>query len=210
MLSSMAEPKRKRRDAEAARAEILDAAEKRLVSAGPSGIRLQEVAADAGVSHPTVLHHFGSREALVDAVVARSLRRINARLVESIQASHGEEVELAEMLETVSDAMTSSGHARVLLWLALEGRHIEGDSVTLSAVIDALHTVRESKRGRKKAPPREDSAHLVVLAALVLTALPVLGPTLLRNSGLESDAEAMRRFRAFLAKVLLRHLTPPE
>lgn len=206
----MTEPKRKRRDAAAARTEILDAAEKRLVSAGPSGIRLQEVAADAGVSHPTVLHHFGSREALVEAVVSRTLRTINAGLVESLQASHGEEPELAKLLESVFDKMTTSAHARVVLWLALEGRHVDGGEVKLASVVDATQALRESKRGRKKAPSREDTAHLVVLATLVLTALPVIGPTLLRNSGLSDDAESMHRFRAFLAKLLLRHLTPPE
>ena len=208
MLPDMAESKRKRRDAEAARTEILDAAEKRLASAGPSGIRLQEVAADVGMSHPTVLHHFGSREALVEAVISRALRAINTRLVEAIQASRGDEVELAGMLEAVFDAMETAGHARVLLWLALEGRHVSGDQVTLSAVVDATHTLRESQRGRGKAPPREDSAHLVVLSALVLTSLPVLGPSLLRNSGMGHDAEAMRHFRAFLARLLLRHVSP--
>jgi len=34
---------------------------------------LQEIAADVGVSHSTILHHFGSREALVEAVVTRAL-----------------------------------------------------------------------------------------------------------------------------------------
>ncbi|QRN93548.1 TetR/AcrR family transcriptional regulator [Archangium violaceum] len=206
----MAETKRKRRDAAFARTEILDAAEKRLVIVGPSGIRLQEVAADAGVSHPTVLHHFGSREALVDAVVARALQAINARLVEALQTSRGEEVELAAMLDAVFDAMAGSGHARVLMWLALEGRHVDGGEVTLSAVVDATHALRKSKHGRKKTLPREDTAHLVVLAALALVGLPVLGPSLLSNSGLASDADSMRRFRAFLAKVLLRHFAPPE
>ena len=52
--------RRVRRTAEAARAAILEAAEKRLAEAGPAGIRLQGVAADVGVSHPTVLHHFCS------------------------------------------------------------------------------------------------------------------------------------------------------
>ncbi|PTL81203.1 TetR/AcrR family transcriptional regulator [Vitiosangium sp. GDMCC 1.1324] len=210
MLPSMAETKRKRRDAESARTEILDAAEKRLVIAGPSGIRLQEVAADAGVSHPTVLHHFGSREALVDAVVARALQAINARLVEAIQASRGEEVEVAAMLDAVFDAMAGSGHARVLMWLALEGRPIGGGEVTLSEVVDATHTLRKSKHGQKKTPPREDTAHLVALASLALVGLPVLGPSLLRNSGLGSDADSMRRFRAFLTKVILRYFAPPE
>jgi AcrR family transcriptional regulator len=210
MLPPMAETKRRRRDAESARTEILDAAEKRLVSAGPGGIRLQEVAADAGVSHPTVLHHFGSREALVDAVVVRALQRINTRLVEAIQASQGDETRLAAMLDAVFDAMAGSGHARVLMWLALEQRHFDGGEVPLSAVVDAAHALRKSKHGGKKTPPREDTAHLVVLATLALVGLPVLGPKLLLNTGLGNDAESMSRFRAFLAKVLLQHFAPPR
>src|SRR5450432_3158548 len=67
---------RRRRTSDEARAAILDAAERRLVSSGPAGIRLQEVAADVGVSHPTVLHHFGSREALVREVCERRFAAI--------------------------------------------------------------------------------------------------------------------------------------
>src|SRR5579871_2169432 len=81
---------RRRLDAAAARELILDATEKRLIVAGPAGIRLQEVAADAGVSHPTVLHHFGSRELLVRAVVLRSIRSIATALVEAITRSTGD------------------------------------------------------------------------------------------------------------------------
>ena len=46
--SPAAVPVRKRRTAEVARSAILDAAERRLIAAGPAGIRLQEVAADVG------------------------------------------------------------------------------------------------------------------------------------------------------------------
>ncbi len=201
---------RRRRDAASARSELLDAAEKRLVIAGPSGIRLQEVAADAGVSHPTVLHHFGSREALVQAVVVRALQTINARLVEAIQTSGGDESELAAMLDGVFEAFAGTGHARVLMWLALEGRHVDGGEVGLSIVVDATHALRKSKarEAKRKPPPREDTAHLVVLAALTLVGLPVLGANLLTNAEAGPPpadmAASMKRFRAFLAKVLVQ------
>ena len=58
-------PKRVRRTAEEAKMMILDAAERRLRELGPAGIKLQELAADVGVSHPAILHHFGSRDRLV-------------------------------------------------------------------------------------------------------------------------------------------------
>ena len=43
---------------------------------GPAGLRLQDVARAAGVSHPTILHHFGSREGLVRALNQRSVEAL--------------------------------------------------------------------------------------------------------------------------------------
>ena len=186
--------KRRRLDADAARELILDAAEKRLALGGPSGIRLQEVAADAGVSHPTVLHHFGSREQLVKAVVARSVQSINASLVEAIANSAGDEAELEALLENVAAALDESGHARVILWLALEGQRIvDRADARLADVVDAAHGLRLA-RATGSRPAREDTARFVVLAALALhPAVTVLGQSLLDNAGTRRRRERTRR-----------------
>lgn len=197
---------RRRRDAASARAAILDAAERRLVMTGPAGIRLQEVAADVGVSHPTVLHHFGSREALVKEVIERSIEALHAELVASIQASSGEASQLEAILEAVSRALSAGGHGRVLMWLALEGNPASSAGVRLSDVVDAVQAMRTKKLGEERAPPREDSAHLVVLAGLALLSLSVLGPTILGESGLPQDDAAVARFRAWLARVMKAHV----
>src|SRR5271156_1126604 len=110
---------RKRRTAEEARSAILDAAGRRLAAAGPAGIRLQEVAADVGVSHPTVLHHFGSREGLIEAVVARALDSLHAGLLEAVQAPEKGTDAVEALLDRVADTMVNGGHARTFLWLAL-------------------------------------------------------------------------------------------
>ena len=197
---------RRRLDAAAARQLILDAAEKRLVGVGPSGIRLQEVAADAGVSHPTVLHHFGSRELLVKAVITRSLQSINAALVEAINASGGDEARLEAMMENVANSFESFGYARVILWLALEGHRIDGAEVTLSNVVDATHALRLSRTKHKKKPTRDDTARTTVLAAMTLVSQSVLGPALLQNAGLTADAKAGPEFRAWFTRLLIAHL----
>jgi AcrR family transcriptional regulator len=197
----------RRLDAAAAREGILDAAAKRLVESGPAGIRLQEVAADAGVSHPTVLHHFGSREQLVQAVIARSLDAIHTQLVEAISKSTGEEAQVATMLDGVFDALTANGHGRVILWLALEGHPIDGAESSLDRVVDAAHALRRAhRRGKGRPPPREDTAHLVVLATLALIGSTVMGPQLLAKVGLGTSPDVGPRFRAWLAKLLSRHL----
>lgn len=207
-MARATKPKPRRRlDAPAAQKGILDAAEKRLVIGGPAGIRLQDVAKDAGVSHPTVLHHFGSRELLVKAVITRALRNIHEDLVRAIAASTGELDQLASMLEGVSEALTKSGHARVLLWLALEGHPIDEADVRLTDVVDATHALRKARHsGKSRMPPRTDTAHTVVLAALALVGAAVMCPTLLGNAGLEDDDAAGKRFRAWLAVVLKNHL----
>lgn len=201
---------RRRLDADAARTLILDATEKRLAAVGPSGIRLQEVAADAGVSHPTVLHHFGSRELLVKAVVDRSLRAINASLVEAIMASTGDKPPLEALLENVHNAFERSGHARVVMWLALEGHHV-GDQVDMSLkdVVDAAHALRLSRHTNGPIPTREDTARTVVLATLALIGGAVVGPMVLKNAGLGQSPEESTRFRNWLAQLLLGHFDGP-
>jgi AcrR family transcriptional regulator len=196
---------RRRLDAETARARILDATEKRLVAAGPAGIRLQEVAADAGVSHPTVLHHFGSRELLVKAVVTRTLQSINAALVEAIRASQGDSAQLEAMIDNVAAALEEGGHARVILWLALEGHRVDGADARLVDVVDATHALRLT-RCKGKRPTRDDTARTVVLATLALVGGQLLGRPLLENAGLGGGPEQLVEFRRWLARLLLAHL----
>ena len=198
-------PSRVRRTAEAARVAILDATERRLIAAGPAGIRLQEVAADVGVSHSTVLHHFGSRENLVKAVCERTFAAIHAEIVEAIGRSGGAEGQVAALLDGVSHALTTRGHGRVVVWLALAGTPIGGGEVQLTDVVSATHALRKARRaGAAKLPPLEDTAHTVVLAALALLAESVVGPAIFGDAGLGPDAGA--RFRAWLARLLVAHL----
>ena len=199
--------RRVRRTAEAARAAILEAAEKRLAEAGPAGIRLQEVAADVGVSHPTVLHHFGSREALVEAVVGQKVDALREELVAAITSEPIGEGSIAEMLERVFEVLGPRGHARVLTWLALAGRD-RGDDPGIRAVAQAAHALRKARRTERdgRAPPFEDTYFTVLLAGLALFGDAVAGPMM---RGDADDAETERsgkRFRAWLAKLLRAHL----
>jgi|HubBroStandDraft_1064217.scaffolds.fasta_scaffold13339_3 AcrR family transcriptional regulator len=199
---------RRRLESAAARELILDATERRLVVAGPSGIRLQEVAADAGVSHPTVLHHFGSRELLVQAVISRSLQSISAAIVEAIAASQGDETQAEAIVESVAATFERTGHARVVLWLALEGYSIDVDgnsSIGLKDVVDATHAMRLARAKKGPRPTRDDTARTVVLAALALVAGAVVGPTMLRNAGLGGDGRSGVQFRKWLARLLIAH-----
>jgi AcrR family transcriptional regulator len=195
-------PPRRRRTAEEARTAILDAAEQRLVEAGPAGIRLQEVAADVGVSHPTVLHHFGSREGLVKAVVARALDSLHARLLEAMTDAPKEPSQAEAMLDAVFAAF-SSGHARAFLWLALSGYAPAMEELRVRSFAEAVHRVRRAKHAElgRRVPPFEDTYFTVLLPALALLTMSVA-----TRPEDEEGTCGSRRFRAWLARLIHEHL----
>lgn len=112
---------RTRRTPEAARENILAAAETLLVAQGPQALKLADVAAAAGVSNASVLHHFGSIQDVQTALMERMI----AQLVETILATElsPEDIETGreEGLRALFDAFEARGAARLAAWLVLTG-----------------------------------------------------------------------------------------
>ncbi|MEZ4393616.1 MAG: helix-turn-helix domain-containing protein [Polyangiales bacterium] len=196
-------PPRRRRTAQEAREAILDAAERQLVASGPDGIRLQDVARDVGVSHPTVLHHFGSREALVEAVATRALDSLHDDVLAALRRAPEGEDQVAALLDGVSQALHARGQGRALMWLALAAPAGHRDDLRLREQAEALHAMREARS--PSGATLEDSQFVVILAASALLTQSVLGPHMLRGAGV-SGAQGAARFRAWLARLLLAHV----
>jgi AcrR family transcriptional regulator len=112
---------RKRRSAGEAREEILAAAGTLLAERGPGAVTLDDVAADVGVSRQAILHHFGSREGLMRAVVERAWRGLFAELA---GLAGGDPADLVERVDTVA---RKRGHARVGAWLLLSGQGLPAE-----------------------------------------------------------------------------------
>src|SRR5580700_1234011 len=93
--------KRLRRTPEEARRLILQAAQELIARTGPEGLRLQDIAAAAGVSHPLILHHFGSREGLVRALTQEAATELRDKLVTAMAAS---DYSVEEQLDRVFNA----------------------------------------------------------------------------------------------------------
>jgi AcrR family transcriptional regulator len=195
--------KRVRRTAADARELILDAAEKRLTRVGPGGLRLQEIARDAGISHPTILHHFGSREALVEAVVMRALESSKRDVVRAFAAEQFEAPDAAALLRRVMEMLSGRGHARLLAWLALENRPQDDETQMIRVAAEAMHARRLAELGTKA--PFEDTLFMVVLAALALLGEGILGEGVWNSAGLAADRHAPERFRAWLVDLLVTH-----
>jgi AcrR family transcriptional regulator len=199
-----------RRTATDARAAILDAAEKRLQAVGPAGIRLHDVAADVGVSHPTVLHHFGSREALVQSVIERRVGALERDLLSelAVRAGTSEDPVLA-LLECVAQTLGPGGHARIVAWLALSGHPARPeDGGAFDSVARATHEIRKLRHAERgvTTPPYEDTYFVVLLAGLAMFGDAVAGP-LFRGEPDAAQADATSaRFRRWLAALIQEHL----
>jgi AcrR family transcriptional regulator len=205
---------RKRRTAEQARDEILDAAERRLRQGGPDAIRLQEIASDVGISHPAVLHHFGSREGLVEAVIDRTMAKLEGELLEVFVrgTETGEPPDPVDVTERVADALSGRGQARLIAWLALSGHHLGKSKEAREVwklIIDATHAIRLGRvKGRKK-PSLEATRFTVALSSITLFGEALIGPATLEAAGLEDDEATRKRFRAWFAHLLERQLGDP-
>ena len=197
---------RRRLSAEAAREAILAATEKRLREIGPDALRLQDIARDVGLSHPTVLHHVGSREALVSAVVSRAMLALETELLACFTSDVGP-LELVSTFEKIDEVMRVHGRARLLAWLALTqpAGPVKQDS-RLGDVTVALHAARKALG---QDAPYDDTAFGAVLASVGMFGFALLGPNLLTMMGLPADEPALKRFREWFATLLLEHAGIP-
>jgi AcrR family transcriptional regulator len=200
---------RVRRTAEDARTAILDATERRLVDCGPNGIRLQDVAADVGVSHPTILHHFGSRERLVEAVIQRRVQAMNQEVILVLLSARADDEANAAiaLFDKLHKTFADGGHARVLAYCALDGRAPTFSLESLRPLAEATHAARVARRSPELPPASfSDTEHVVHLTALALFAEAIIGGFLRGAPRGQPDEAASKRFRDWLARHLVATL----
>lgn len=195
---------RTRLSAEAARDAILDATEKRLLEVGPQGLRLQDIARDLGISHPTVLHHFGSREELVDAVATRSMIKLHGELIAAfadLEVGHDRNLAM-RILERIDHVLRVRGHARLFAWLLLS--KLKAPEKTL--LRDTAHALHATWTARGKACTLEDAQFAVAFISAATFGLALLDRELLAMTGLPQTDAVRGRFRGWLADVMVKQM----
>jgi AcrR family transcriptional regulator len=186
--------KRVRRAPEEARRLILDAAEKIGGATGPAGLRLQDVAREAGVSHPTILHHFGSREGLIRALNDRAAQELTRSLLGRMSDGASDGKGIAEVF-----AAYRGGLAERTVWLLQSGAMPEpGASPLLAEVLAAMQAERARHARPGHAPDIADSRNLLNLVAVAALGDALIGARLRAGSG-APEPEASRDFEKFLA-----------
>jgi len=164
---------RRRRLADDARANILDAAEDVLIASGPQALKLSSVARVAGVSNASVLHHFGT----VDGVQTALMERMVRTLVNDVLAIAGQGPAsartAAEAVTALFDAFEAKGAARLAAWLELTG---EGRRLTETRA--ALQDVLAAQMARYDEAPAEALEDFVLACITMALAVGLFGPAL--------------------------------
>jgi AcrR family transcriptional regulator len=208
--------RRKRRTAEEARRAILEAAQRRLAECGPEEIRLQDIAADLGISHPAILHHFGSREVLMRELSRHAFESLNRDLVTAL-SQREPTGDVSAWLDQVFETLRDRGHARLLAWSTLTGRlglepgpSAEEAPRLLLDLAKAVQARREAdaEKAGDGAPPFEETVFAVQLVAAALLGDALMGGVLRRSAGLDSDDATQERFRRWLAAQVSGLLVP--
>ena len=185
--------RRVRRTPEAARALLLDVAEARLGKLGLAGLKVADVAAEAGMSHGTLLHHFGSS----DALRLQLAKRMAERLLDEVLAIERErpeaQAEMARFFEQLFRALAGGGHARLIAWLSL-GESTDGHLDVLvgstAERFEALVEVIASRAvGRDIEEARREARYLVLLVVSSAIGLGVARDVLFSELRLDASAE---------------------
>jgi len=192
--------KRIRRTPDEARRLILDAAQAAIARTGPEGLRLHDIAAAAGVSHPLILHHFGSRAGLVRALTREAIIELRDKLFAAMtEPDHSTEQQLGRVFDAFR-----SGLGQRLAWLATVDPDGDQSGATMiqREIADHLHARRIATAPPGVMVAREDSQFLVYLIATIALGDAIYGAQFRRSAGLEEGPETDSRFRAWLAALI--------
>lgn len=192
--------KRIRRTPDEARRLILEAAEAGMADGGPAGLRLEAVAKAAGVSHPTILHHFGSRDGLIQALNLRAVEQLRTVLIGMLASSPGS----SENAIAPIFAAYRNGLAQRMMWLMQSGSFVMGPAglPMLDEMVLALHALRERLAGPGARVDLADTRAIVHLTTFAAFGDALLGKRLRRAPTQAEEVAQRDRFEAWFGEFL--------
>lgn len=126
---------------------ILDAAEGRIRRHGMAGLKLMAIAEAAGITHPLILHHFGSKNGLVDAIATRHAARIRDMLLGLIQEDPDGPPQIGLMMQRMQSILEDDGIIELAFWGLRERPEIM--QPVLNEIMNAVMTAAIARRRRR-------------------------------------------------------------
>ena len=192
--------KKTHKSSKQARDAILDAAEKIVVQVGPAGLRISAVAKLAGMAHPNIIHHFGSREGLLNELAERVGTRVTERTTQAISETLlAVPEDRVAALTHVLDTAYRGDEGKVAVWLHLSG----ADSslrANMQRIVELAHQLRISVYGKAS---YANTNRLVMLVTMALIGEVVSGAGIKDALGFGSEERNRAHFRQWLAEIML-------
>lgn len=198
-INKIDKPRRRRRTPEEARREAITSARKLLLSGGPDAMTLAAVAADIGVTHANLIHHFGSAAGLQSALMGSMVLDLTEALDAAIVRLRTDEGAPLELVNSVFDAFASGGAGRLAAWIALSGdlSHLEPVREAVLALVAAV---------QEKFSDDSEVARQKISSAVLFIALSAFGDALIGEplrGMLDQGEDATRKVVAQLLPTLI-------
>lgn len=186
-------PGKKRRSADESRAHILEVAARRLREQGLEGLNITGVAEDAGLSHATLIHHFGSSGGMRDALADKMTQELVTDLMDAMNAG----VDPGNVAKNVFSALAEGGHAKLLAWRAVEGHDDPSNQLVVRELFDKLLTTTQKVIDIDS---REELQRIILLVATAAIGYGIAGEVLTNVMGM--DAENVESFPAWVTEIV--------
>jgi len=148
------------------------------------------------MTHPGVLHHFGSAQKLLEALAHQTARDLREDVLGVLGADVGGESSARQASEDALARLSDPGRARLLAWLVASGGAPfppEGER-GLAAVVQGLE--------RAGGADRQSVSFVVELAVLASLGDALFGESIRRRLGGEGTANEASSFRGRLIALL--------
>jgi len=164
-----------RRTPEEARTLALASARRLLLAEGPNAITLQAVAADLGMSHTNLIHHFGSAGGLQSELMRQIVRELTATVESAVMRLRAGKGEVKDFVDIVFDAFDQGGAARLAAWMVLSGESMQLAPIE-EVVRDHIDSVERGADANKAV-----SVHERITSATLFVVVAALGDAIVGN-----------------------------
>jgi len=186
-----------RRTAEEAKAAILEVAERHLAEGGPAAVRVQKIGAELGLTDAAIHYHFGNRDGLMRALLHHAGRKLK-KAFQGAPKGDGPHL-LEDIVGSLDDTYRRKGHARLAMWLALEGWRSQGSGM-FRPITERLHTARPAEA------EIDDTAMAVAALNVFMIGDALAGGDMLAGAGLSIDRRTRERLRGFVTAMFAQSL----
>ncbi len=195
--------RRIRRTPEEARALALASARRLLLQRGPDAITLQAVAADLGMSHTNLLHHFGSAGGLHSSLMREMVSELTAAIESAVVRFRSGQGDVRDFVDIVFDAFDHGGAGQLAAWIMLSGEAAHLAPVR-EVVRKYMHNV-EAGAGED-----EQTAHERISTATLMVTTAAFGDALIGDHLREMVGRERSAMRAITAALLSHIVKTPQ